>query len=625
MKMKFKNNISAFRRYPAGQLLCTLYIVFSFCVPDLWLRVVTRWIGAYSIYALAPNLFTLLWACVLTAFVTMFPSRRTGKIVYSVLYAIFMIYAAVQYGGYLILGKFLYVSDFLLAGEGADYASWVVDVLTPEYLLQILMLAMVGSLGIAVFPEQHAPRRTAFAVRIAAIMLCLVCMLPIPRLLYKDTSAEGNVFQNPALEYERFINPNFDVELTGMYQFLVRDIQVRVKKATKDYSAEIAMIDAFFDRRAPHEENALTGVFEGKNVIVVMMESLDDWLITPEDTPTIHRMMSESISFTHMYTPSYSGGYTFNTEFAFNTAVYPYTNGNAAYTLQRNHFDCSIANRFSDAGYVVRSFHEGKSDYYNRGQMHVSLGYERYYSYQDYPEEAVSVYDDRFLVESDGIYNQLVGDQPFCSFVITYSPHLPYTAEEEYAQNALALYPQYLEETDREVGILRAKTRLTDEMFAGLLDRLEADGLLEDTVIVGFADHYTYGLADQELLRRYSMEAGSPILERTPAFIYCAGSNLSMEMDKVMQTTDLAPTIMNLFGLEVPKCVMGQDVFDANYEGYAIFTGGTWVTNTTYVKAGQVIWNNGMSDAQIAAMNAYVQQVYQINDAILDSDYYQNR
>lgn len=623
--MRFSNKLSVRWYLPAGQILSAIYLVFSFCVPDIWLRVVTRWIGSYSIFEPAPNLYTLLWAVQLTALVTAVPSKKAGRIFYGIVYTLSALYAAVQYGAYLVLGKFLYVSDFLLAGEGADYATWVLDVLTLGYLFQILMLGAVGAVGAAVFPEHTVSLRKVLTLRLAAVLLCQVCMLPIPDLLYEDTSDEGNVFQNSALEYERFINPNFDVELTGIYQFVVRDVQIRVEKATKDYSAEIGMIDAFFEQRTPHGDNDMTGVFEGKNVIVVMMESLDDWLITPEHTPTIYRLMSDGITFTEMYTPSYSGGYTFNTEFAFNTGVYPYINGNAAYTLQRNIFDCSIANRFSDAGYVVRSFHEGKSDYYNRGQMHVSLGYERYFSYQDFPQESISVYDDRFLVESDAIYNQLVGDQPFCSFVITYSPHLPYTAEEEYAQNALDLYPQYLEETDREVGVLRAKARLTDEMFAGLLDRLEADGILEDTVIVGFADHYTYGLGDQDLLRRYSMEAGSPILERTPAFIYCTGSGIAMEVDKVMQTTDLAPTIMNLFGLEVPLELMGQDVFDDCYQGYAIFTGGTWVNNTTYVREGAVVWNNGMTDAEIADMNAYVQQVYQINDAILDSDYYRKR
>lgn len=215
----------------------------------------------------------------------------------------------------------------------------------------------------------------------------------------------------------------------------------------------------------------------------------------------------------------------------------------------------------------------------------------------------------------------MVGE-PFCSFVISYTPHLPYTDADPLAQTALELYPQYDVPEDREVAILRAKVRLTDDMFAGLLERLEADSLLEDTVIIGFGDHYAYGLSDHQRLQQLSEAAGSSILERTPAFIYCAGCDLSMEVDKVMQTTDLAPTIMNLFGLDVPKEIMGSDIFDENYKGHAIFANGSWLTGSAYVKNGVIEWNDGMSEDEVASMNAYVQQVYQVNDAILDADYY---
>lgn len=619
-----KKNLSVKQRTKFEDILSYIYIVFSFFALDAWLRVVTRWIGSYSIYKPAPNLFTLLWATILTAVVTIMSSRKAGRIIYATLYYIFLIYAVVQYGAYLILGKFLYVSDFMFAGEGADYALWVTYFITPCFLLQVAALITVGIIGILLFPQKACSSKHSILIRMFIVVLCIMGMFPIPAL-YEDFSTEANVFANPILEYERFINPNFGLELTGMYQFPVRDIQIRLEKAAKDHTEEIEMIDAFFAEKPDHSANEMTGIFEGKNVIVVMMESLDDWLITPEDTPTLYWIMNSSINFTNMYTPRYSSGYTFNTEFAFNAGVYPYTNGNVAYTLQRNNFNYSIANIFADAGYTVNSYHEGKSDYYNRGQMHVSLGYNKYHSYQDYSPTDVTVWDDRFLVQSDELYSDIVSGVPFFSFVITYSPHLPYTDEDELAQTALALYPQYDLQEDREVAILRAKARLTDDMFAGLLERLKENDLLENTVIIGFADHYAYGLTDTNLLQQLSEDAGNSILENTPAFIYCSDYDHPITVDKVMQTTDLAPTIMNLFGLEVPKEIMGQDVFDDKYTGFAIFTNGTWLTNTTYVKNGSIMWNNGMSADEITEMNTYVQQVYQLNDAILDSDYYRKQ
>ena len=606
-----------------GNWFAHLFLFGTFVIPDIWLRVVTRWIGAYSIYEPAPNLFTLLWAMVLTVIITAVPSRKAGRILYGAVYYLFAVYAVVQYGAYLLLGKFLYVSDFMFAGEGADYASWVIDLLTPGFLLQIGGLTIFGAVGVIIYPSCDCKHIRNVLVRVLVVVLCAIAMIQIPRL-YGEVEGEDrwDGFSNLALEYTRFTNANTDMELTGMYQYLFRDIQIQLERTFKDHTAEIEMIDAYFEQKTVHEDNPMTGVLAGKNLIVVMMETMDDWMITENDTPTLYRMMTEGIGFTNFYTPDYSSGYTFNTEFAFNTSTYPYTNGNTAYSLVRNTFGCSIGNLLSSAGYTSNSYHEGKADFYNRGQMHNAWGYEKYHSYQNYVCKDIDYLDDRFLTACDDLYADLMSQFPFYSFVISYSPHLPYTDDDPLTRIALELYPQYDVVEDREVAILRAKARLTDDMFASLLARLEEDGMLENTVIVGFGDHYAYGLSDKERLQQLSEEAGNSILERTPAFIYCAGTDLSMEVDKVMQITDLAPTILNLFGLDVPTEIMGRDIFDENYQGHVIFANGSWLTGSAYFKNGVIQWNNGMTEEEIAEMNAYVQRVYQVNDAILDSDYY---
>ena len=605
----------------AGILLSHLYIVLSFGILDVWLRIVTRWIGAYSIFELAPNLFTLLWSVVLASIVTMIPSRKAGRILYGVVYFVFMIYAIVQYGAFLVLGKFLYISDFLYAGEGAGYASWVIDLLTLRFLLYVVALVAIGVVGIILYPQTPTNPSNAgkrILVRAAAIVLCVLMMLPVPNLY---GGVDSTHFWDQAFEYQQFKNVNYDMELTGMYQFFCRDIEVQLLRG-KNTEKHHLMIQDYYAQKSDHDDNSMTGKYSGKNVIVVMMETMDDWLITPEDTPTLYHMMQNGIHFSNFHTPQYSNGYTFNTEFAFNAGLYPYANGNVAFFALKNDFHCSIGNVFSRAGYTVNSYHEGTPSFYNRGSMHQLWGYEKYHYYFDYPDAAYDQTDDRFLVSCDPLYEDLTHTEPFFSFVITYSPHLPYVDGDALTQTALAAYPQYDVAEDREVNILRAKARLTDDMFAGLLQRLEEDGILEDTVIVAFGDHYAYGLSDKDRLQQLSSEAGSDILERTPAFIYCAGSDLSMEVTKVTQITDLAPTILNLFGLDVPKEIMGNDIFANDYEGYAIFPNGTWLTDTTYMKNGILQWNHGMTEEEIAAMNAYVQNVYQVNDAILDSDYY---
>lgn len=541
-------------------ILRQLLLVCSFCGLDLWLRYETRAIGLYDFTELAPNLLTLMWAVLLSSLVTLLPSRKWGRAAYGLIYGFYFVYTVVQYGVYLILDRFVYVTDLFLAGEGADYASYVLEFITPGLIGQLLALLGIGVLGVVFFPKKApVPGRSASVRGLAALLAVLG--ISQADTLYGELAGENvwDNFQSPAFEYRRFVSPNFGMQITGVYQFLCRDIQIQLGRTFHDTSALSGEIDAYFADKPDHQGNAYTGLLEGKNVIVVMLESIDDWVITPEVMPTLSSMLESSINFTNHYTPDYASGYTFNTEFAFNLGVYPYSNGNVSYALTRSSFPYALANMFTAAG------------------------------------------------------------DPFCSFVITYSAHLPYVSE-ELAVYARQKYPEYDVYGDELAG-LYAKARRTDEMFRLLLERLEADGKLQDTVFVCFTDHYLYGLQDQQLLQQKSEEAGSPILEKTPAFIWWPGCE-GVTIDKVCQTVDLAPTVYNLFGLEVPKSIMGSDILDDSYSGYAIFPYTTWVKNGTYVQYGEVQWNDHMTEEEIQKMNAFVQQYYYINDAILDADYY---
>lgn len=607
-----KNYINVFK---------VIYMVASFGIIDVWLRITTRWMGYYSIFEIPPNLFTLSWSVLLTCLLYCIPKVRVRKVVYGICYYIFLIYAVVQYGSYLILGRILYISDFMLAKEGTDYSSFIASFLNLSMVIQIVLLICTGMIGVVIIPNLENGKWKNKIYYILGILTAIIVVGTTPNL-YGKRNAEWDDFVNPAFEYKQFTNSCFDLELTGMYQFIARDLLLKFEKMNQDYTSVYEEIDQYFEKRPNHQENTYTGKYKGKNVIFVMMESMDDWLISSEDTPTISYMMEHGVNFTNFYTPDYSTGYTFNTEFASNTGIYPYSNGNVAYSLSKNRYSNSIANTFYSAGYSVNSFHCGSAAFYNRGAMHEAWGYEKYHSYTDYESEDVSIHNDIFLTESNELYSDLIADSPFFSFVITYSPHLPYTEEDEVFQEAVKQYPEYAEGEVNEEDVIRAKAKLTDDMFEALLKQLEQDGILEDTVIVAFADHYAFGLNNKEFLQEVSEEAGNSILENTPAFIYCAANETSVQVDKVMQTVDLVPTVANLCGIEVSHEIMGSDIFDENYPGYAIFPNNTWITEQAYMKDGTMIWNNGMREDDISRMKEYVQETYQVNDGILDSDYY---
>ena len=382
-------------------------------------------------------------------------------------------------------------------------------------------------------------------------------------------------------------------------------------------------VDSYLDsKNSVGGKNDMTGILEGKNLILIQMESLDDWVINEQSAPTITKLIKQGINFTNMYTCIYGSGSTFSTEFAFNTGIYQSIKEVAAYSCSRNAFPYSLANMLEDKGYIANSFHENVASYYNRDNMHTAMGYQRYYSLLDYVDDPAEAEYDVTAVTNDSYWNLITEKQPFLAFFITYSAHVPYYSESALARSALDQYPEYQEMgLSEEMQYLYAKVRLTDDMFAKLIERLEEDGLLSNTVIIAYTDHYCYGLTDKELVHELTEANGTAILERTPAFIWYDSCE-SMEVEKVCQTVDWVPTIANLYGMDVTSSVMGSDIFDDSYEGYAIFPDGTWLTNKAYAVNGIIQWNKGMTDKEILEMNTFVQKFYVANEAILESDYY---
>ena len=291
-----------------------------------------------------------------------------------------------------------------------------------------------------------------------------------------------------------------------------------------------------------------------------MMESMDDWLINKETTPTIYEMMQHGFNFNTHYSPGYVTGDTANTEFIANTGVYPYINKlSPNYAYVNNYYPYSIANLFKSNNYIVNSFHRSNGFIYNRENMHISLGYEKYYNYSEMGISAENLDLDTYIIR-DG-YKYIVNEEKFMSFIITYSPHSPYTYDKiECQSNLEEIKKIYPEETNEEILCAYSSARETDNMFKLLLEKLEQDNLLKDTVIVAFSDHPN---------RLVINEDETEILNKTLFFIYENSMNSNQIYD-ITSTINILPTIINLFGIETEYVYPGYDAI-INNENYVVF------------------------------------------------------
>ena len=600
--------------------------------------------SAFTPDQLWPLAFGGLWAVILGAGIRLLPAG-IARVLYGLAYGFSAVYAGFQTGYYVLFSEMMWLSDFRYAAEGSDYA----DVLLSYPLLWwlgILLLILQGVLLLVFFPRRKRGWWRGFlALTLACFAGVGACFLPEVVFLHdsgiKYAGSDYGRAQSAEAAYDNMFNTHRLYQVCGLYQTLVKDVYAHYvypmtpshARAQREAQAEIR---AYLDTKPDGKENSMTGRLKGRNVVLVLMESMDDWLIG-EHTPTISRLMEEGINFTSFYTPVYGGIRTFNTEFCVNTGSFLSSQGGYAFDYVTNTYDQSLASQLREAGYSTKTFHYNDPTFYSRGEFSPAMGYEEYVCYAGYlgdvDEDTAKnmLYDDLLLFDNQGLKAEFFREgQPTLNFVITRSAHLSYKYNEVLSHWGLKKYPQYRgltgnEETD--CALLKAK--LVDDFFARLLEELEANGTLYNTVIIGVTDHYTYGYKDEESLLKLSGVNDLLLLEKTPCFIWSQDIE-AVEVKKMLNTADLLPTVLNILGVESEYGYIGTDAFNAEYLGFVPFSDGSWMARGLAYDAGAEKLISVNRKAQLVTaqfqqdMARKVEEFVRINNLILETDYYKN-
>ena len=595
----------------------------------------------FSAVQLWPLAFGVLWAVLLSAALRLLPAKA-GRIVYGVLYGLAAVYAIVQTGYYVLFQEMMWLSDFRYASEGADYLSVLLSY-PVHWWLGVLGLIGLGAVLVWKFPRWKCSWKSAL-LSVLVCALAAVWAFRLPAVEFEkddDIRYAGSDFgraQSAEAAYENMFNTHRLYQLCGLYQTLYKDIYTNIiypltPEYTAAHEAGRQQIDAFFSEKDEKTDNAMTGLLAGKNVVLVLMESMDDWMIGPY-TPTLNRLMEEGINFTRFYTPVYGGIRTFNTEFCINTGSFLSSQGGYAFDYVTNDFRQSLASLLRQQGYSAEEFHYNSPSFYSRGVFSEAMGYQAYVCYADYLKDVSAdkakqlLYDDQLLFDNEGLNNEFFREGKRLNFIITRSAHLSYKYNEVLSYWGLKKYPEFKGLTgNEETDCAYLKAKLVDDLFARLLSELEEKGELDNTVIIGVTDHYTYGYKNEKALLELSGVDNKLLLEKTPCFIWSADLE-PMEVDKVLNTSDVLPTVLNLLGIDSPYDYIGCDAFDERYDGFAPFSNGSWIYgNAAYDASTKKLISIDGSELTVTAearkeISQKVQEFTGINNLILDTDYY---
>lgn len=393
--------------------------------------------------------------------------------------------------------------------------------------------------------------------------------------------------------------------LFDAYNYLV---DCRPLELTGPEKAEIA--NWYSLNREVLPNNAFTGMFRGKNLLVIQVESLETFYLKnslngQEITPNLNRLLNNSLYFSDFY-EQVSNGTTADAEFMANTSIYPLRRGTEYFRYPANTYN-SLPKLLAKHGYATLAVHPDDKAYWNWQYNMESIGYQVCLDASNFVMDekiGLGLSDGSFFRQAAPIITEY--KRPFLTFMITLTNHSTYELPDNYKE--LIIDEKF---AGTKLGKSFHTVHYTDRQIGEFLRRLDESKLLDDTVVVIYGDHTgVHKLYSQEL------QTIAPAEEwwldnhhRVPLIIYQKGLT-GQEIKTKGGHVDILPTIAALLGVpseEYAQTAMGRNLLNTGRD-FAVLADGQFI--------GQAA--NGEQEAHAVAG-------WEIADKIICSSYFGSR
>ncbi len=436
-------------------------------------------------------------------------------------------------------------------------------------------------------------------------------VIPFLALLYLHHVYDfnGNTYRGPYLFYTQFKPYDSMQSMTPIgyhmydtFSFIEDNAPFSV---SDDDKARIEQwIDGKNEKLPP---NSYFGIFKGKNLIVIQIESLEEFVIGSrcdglEITPNLNKMLEHSLYFPNFYEQTNNGN-SADCDLLVNTSVLPVRRGAAFYRFPTNRYN-SLAAILKREGYLSRSIHADDGICWNSSRALPSLGFDHVMAMGDFPKGKVfwmGLTDESLFEQVADLLEKET--KPAFYFTVTVTSHMPFRLPDEmhrfdlsgFSGNTLMKrYFQAIHYTDRAIG--------------RFIETLRKKNLLDDTVIVIYGDHRGVHKYYSDEVRSISgKNRWRENDERIPLFIY----QNSLKGKKIMicgGQVDVLPTLCYSMGVN-----------PARYEGTSL---GRNLLNT---KRDFAVLNDGRIAGRIRAGRTERERIldmFDISELVIRADYF---
>ena len=473
-----------------------------------------------------------------------FPLKKILYGYYILAAALISIIFVVDMALYTFWGFKLDASVFLYIDSPKEaLASVSVGFILLRVLAILLLIALNSWVLLKITPSVLTATRKRIAGTAGMLLLGGVLFIIIRGGVTESTSNIGQVyFSNEPFLNHSAVNPDFSL-LSSMGK-------------SQDFASEFNFFDeekraALFDGLYPTTDgDSIIQVLNTKrpNILIILMEGFGGAFVEPlgglpDVTPHFNRLSKEGIFFTNCYANSFRTNRgtvcTFSGYLGLPTASVMKIPAKSR-TLP------AIAEGLSKAGYKTDFLYGGDINFTNMKSYLLSTGYQRLtantdFSLAEQTSNAWGVNDD---ITFEYLYNQLRNrkeEGPWHTAFLTLSSHepfeVPYHRLEDKIPNAFAY---------------------TDECLGKFIDRLKQTPAWKDLLVICLPDHGFY----------YPREGSNamPRFYHIPLLWLGGAVKQPMQVDKIMNQTDLAATLLGQLGLEHTAFTFSRNVLGSDYK-----------------------------------------------------------
>lgn len=396
-------------------------------------------------------------------------------------------------------------------------------------------------------------------------------------------------------------------------------------------------LDLYVASLTPSHKNEYTGMFEGKNLILISAEAFSGEIVDPELTPTLYRLIHNGIYFEDYYQPAIAG--TTGGEYSNLFGMLPAQGGKSMQIITDDNTFITMGNQLNRLGYYGKAYHNNTSTIYSRNITHNKLGYsdgfmgvgdgmEEYLTGTGFPKS-----DYEMMV---GTFAEYVDKQPFNVYYMTVSGHGQYGRSINQMSHKNWERAENLPYSE-QVRCYIANNLELEDALTYLVSALEEAGIADNTVICLSPDHFPYGL-DYEaslgnmpyLSELYGYNVTNYLQrDHNSCIIWCGEleKKKPIVVSSPASSMDLLPTLCNLFGVEFDsRLYPGRDVlsdaeaiiFDGSYD-WKTDLGTYYSASNTFVPVSEDI---EIPDGYVERVKAIVRNKYAFCKGVLQSKYY---